>query len=156
MAEHESSYFNDDYWNLQGKPGPQGPAGPIGNQGPAGQPGPQGPAGPIGNQGPVGPIGNQGQQGPQGPAGLQGPNGNNTIIYYISNGQITPYRNGNVVRQGPVPNLGPNMNNNSYPPQQVKVKRGGGPDNSKVTMYHGKPVSNNGWSEAKRRFHYGG
>lgn len=41
-------------WNVQGQPGPQGPAGPAGPQGPAGA---TGPAGPQGLTGPAGPAG---------------------------------------------------------------------------------------------------
>ncbi len=47
-------------------PGPQGPAGPIGETGP------QGPVGPIGATGPQGPVGPIGATGPQGPAGIGG------------------------------------------------------------------------------------
>ncbi len=61
--------------------GPQGPAGPQGEQGPQGATGPQGeqglqgPAGPQGEQGLQGPTGPQGEQGLQGPAGPQGEQG---------------------------------------------------------------------------------
>src|SRR6266851_3787839 len=62
-------------FNIQGPPGPQGPAGPEGAQGPAGPAGPQGAQGPVGPQGVQGPAGPQGAQGPAGPAGAQGPAG---------------------------------------------------------------------------------
>ncbi len=57
-------------WNVQGVPGPAGPAGsqgPVGSQGPAGPQGIQGPLGPRGDGGPTGPAGPQGPAGPPGP-----------------------------------------------------------------------------------------
>lgn len=59
-------------WNIQGEPGPQGPAGPQGESGPVGAQGDPGPIGPQGLQGDMGPAGPQGPQGDIGPAGVQG------------------------------------------------------------------------------------
>jgi hypothetical protein len=59
----------------QGEPGPQGDAGEVGPQGEQGPPGETGPAGEQGPQGEVGPAGEQGEPGPQGEAGPQGEQG---------------------------------------------------------------------------------
>jgi hypothetical protein len=58
-------------------PGPQGDAGPPGQQGPAG---PQGPAGLMGATGPQGPQGPQGAVGPVGPHGPQGDAGAVSLV----------------------------------------------------------------------------
>lgn len=72
------------YVNLQGKQGPPGLAGAVGQAGPQGAAGSQGPpglqgttgqAGPLGPSGPMGPSGLQGATGQQGPAGTSGPQG---------------------------------------------------------------------------------
>jgi hypothetical protein len=68
-------------WDVQGRPGDAGPAGPAGPPGdagpvgPAGPPGDAGPAGPPGAPGPAGAAGPQGAAGAQGLPGPQGPPG---------------------------------------------------------------------------------
>jgi Lamin Tail Domain/Collagen triple helix repeat (20 copies) len=62
-------------WNVQGLPGPAGPAGSAGPPGPQGPKGDVGPAGPQGEKGQTGPQGPAGPQGPQGAQGTQGPAG---------------------------------------------------------------------------------
>ncbi|MBZ0298124.1 MAG: collagen-like protein [Anaerolineae bacterium] len=56
-------------------PGPEGPAGPAGEQGPQGEAGPEGAVGPQGEAGPQGEKGEPGPQGVAGAVGEQGPQG---------------------------------------------------------------------------------
>lgn len=65
-------------WDAEGRPGADGPAGPIGEAGPTGPAGEQGPTGASGETGPQGDPGSagpQGEPGPAGPTGERGPAG---------------------------------------------------------------------------------